>query len=281
MKSSKQIEQELAEAESRGEKFGLPSWSEVLAKKTFANVETGPKSATQLKQERLTRTVADVGVRMIEWFKTQIREKKNLQQEWDNLEFADKYVNGNTVCPLLKGAPRLARGKEVDPTKMLAARDVFLANTEFAPYREVDDSQTARFQLQRKIVGEIVDFMAANKLDAEQAGAWSFSFAILKNAEIFGEPQPKVVAPAPEPLSPTEQAEAKYKARMTEIVVYDPLTNAGYTEFDLENKVDSKTELRLRRLMEGNIGNERYTEYMNRKDWQAKQAEQVARGETQ
>jgi hypothetical protein len=76
--------------------------------------------------------------------------------------------------------------------------------------------------------------------------------------------------------TPSEIAEAKYKARMTEIVVYDPIDNQGYTEFDLENKVDSKTELRLRRLTEGRIGNEQYAEYMNRKDWQAAERARIA-----
>jgi hypothetical protein len=77
-------------------------------------------------------------------------------------------------------------------------------------------------------------------------------------------------------LTPSEIAEAKYKARMTDIVVYDPIDNKGYTEFDLENKVDSKTELRLRRLIEGKIGNEHYAEYMNRKDWQATETRRIA-----
>ena len=77
----------------------------------------------------------------------------------------------------------------------------------------------------------------------------------------------QVVTPAPveevETRTPSEIAEAKYKARMTEIVVYDPIDNKGYTEFDLENKVDAKTERRLRRLMEGKIGNNNYDTYRN------------------
>ena len=77
--------------------------------------------------------------------------------------------------------------------------------------------------------------------------------------------------------TPSEIAEAKYKSRMTEIVVYDPNTNIGYTEFDLENKVDSKTELRLRRLMEGRIGNNLYDVYLEIKDIQAQQAAEKAR----
>lgn len=87
----------------------------------------------------------------------------------------------------------------------------------------------------------------------------------------------KGLYPEPTTMTPTEISEAKYKARLTEIVVYDPLTNIGYSEFDLEHKVDSKTELRLRRLMEGNIGDERYTEYMNRQDYKAQQAAETNR----
>jgi len=88
------------------------------------------------------------------------------------------------------------------------------------------------------------------------------------------EPEPEVAAPTSSRIKqwkPSEQADQKYAERLTKIVVYDPMTNIGYTEYDLEHKVDSKTELRLRRLMEGRIGNERYDEYMERRDIKAAQ----------
>ena len=73
--------------------------------------------------------------------------------------------------------------------------------------------------------------------------------------------------PEPTTMTPSEIAEAKYKARMTEIVVFDPLDNRGYTEFDLEH-CDSSKERRLRRLMEGRIGNDKYDEYLERRNIQ-------------
>jgi hypothetical protein len=79
--------------------------------------------------------------------------------------------------------------------------------------------------------------------------------------------------------TPSEIAAEKYKARMTEIVVHDPIDNKGYTEFDLE-RCDSAKERRLRRLMEGKIGNNRYDEYLEIKDIQQQQeSDRVRRAE--
>jgi hypothetical protein len=85
-----------------------------------------------------------------------------------------------------------------------------------------------------------------------------------------------VEEPAQQVLTPSQQAERNYIKRRTDLVVHDPVTGRNFTEFDLEHEVDSKTELRLRRLMEGRIGNERYTEFLNIKDWQAKQQAETA-----
>ncbi len=107
-------------------------------------------------------------------------------------------------------------------------------------------------------------------------------FALMTEYAVFVEPE-RVSASATEGvaepvLTPSQQAERNYIRRRTDLVVHDPVTGRNFTEFDLEHEVDSKTELRLRRLMEGRIGNERYAEFLNIKDWQAKlQAETAAK----
>jgi hypothetical protein len=125
----------------------------------------------------------------------------------------------------------------------------------------------------------LVDFLDRNNLSPASLESFKLAHAILKLWNCYEDTvAPVEVAPVVvDTRTPSEIAEEKYKTRMTEIVVYDPHTNIGYTEFDLENKVDSKTELRLRRLMEGKIGNELYTEYMNRKNWQAARDAEIAR----
>jgi cysteine synthase len=69
---------------------------------------------------------------------------------------------------------------------------------------------------------------------------------------------------------------ANYRERLTKIVVYDPIDNKPYTEFDLE-QCDSRTELRLRRLMEGRIGSSTYDTYMEIQDIKQQQAVELAR----
>ena len=125
----------------------------------------------------------------------------------------------------------------------------------------------------------LVKFILRNGLSPANIGSYTIAHSILKLWNCYvDEVAPVEVAPvAIDTRTPSEIAEAKYKSRMTEIVVYDPNTNIGYTEFDLENKVDSKTELRLRRLMEGRIGNNLYDVYLEIKDIQAQQAAEKAR----
>jgi hypothetical protein len=275
MKTRNSAEQEIAEAEAHGEKFGLPSFQEVLAKRFFANVETGPKSATQLKKERLTRTVADIGVQMLEWFKEKIKAHENLQRAWDAVEFEDKYRNGSTECPLLIGAPRLARGKQLDATKMLPARNEFLASPVFEQYRETDESQTARFQLQRQIVGEIVEFGEVNRLDMQQASGWAFALAILTNVYEW-KPLPKVVPPQPEPLSKSEQAIIDHQRYIDEVVGVDEL-GKQWTEAELD-ELPAKEALRLRRLFEkGHRGDSRLDTYREVQDIKQRQEAERAR----
>ncbi len=125
----------------------------------------------------------------------------------------------------------------------------------------------------------LVEFILRNGLSPANIGSYTIAHSILKLWNCYvDEVAPVEVAPVViDTRTPSEIAEAKYKSRMTEIVVYDPNTNIGYTEFDLENKVDSKTELRLRRLMEGRIGNNLYDVYLEIKDIQAQQAAEKAR----
>lgn len=87
--------------------------------------------------------------------------------------------------------------------------------------------------------------------------------------------QPEVEKPE-QVLTPSQLAEQHYMQRRTNIVVHDPVSGKDFTEYDLEHNVDSKTELRLRRLMEGRIGNEQYDEFLSRKDWQAAEAKRIA-----
>ena len=120
----------------------------------------------------------------------------------------------------------------------------------------------------------LVDMVDRNQLHPGVVASYLLCHAILQHWSGY----PDTVVPVEvepvviDPRTPSEKAAARYEERMTKIVVYDPLDNKGYTEFDLENKVDSKTELRLRRLMEGRIGNERYEEYMQIQDIKATQA---------
>jgi hypothetical protein len=98
------------------------------------------------------------------------------------------------------------------------------------------------------------------------------------------DPVEEAPVPAVEPevvLTPSQKAEKDYEYRHTVIVVYDPVDGKGYTEYDLDTKVDSQTELRLRRLMEGRIGNNRYEEYMRRKDIRAAQQDETNQIATQ
>lgn len=124
----------------------------------------------------------------------------------------------------------------------------------------------------------LVDFIERNNLSPANIGSYQIAHAILKLWAAY----PDEVAPieaAPvvvDTRTPSEIAEAKYKARMTDIVVYDPFTKIGYTAFDLENKVDSRTELRLRRLMEGKHGNNLYDAYMEIQDIKHRQAAELA-----
>lgn len=126
----------------------------------------------------------------------------------------------------------------------------------------------------RKNAIMLVEFIERNNLSPADIGSYLIAHAILKLWNCYpDEVAPVEVAPVVvDTRTPSETAEAKYKARMTEIVVYDPMDNRGYTEFDLEHKVDAKTERRLRRLMEGKHGNNLYDVYLEIKDIQHQQA---------
>jgi hypothetical protein len=92
---------------------------------------------------------------------------------------------------------------------------------------------------------------------------------------VDADPIAEPAQPVAEPeviLTPSQQADKDYEYRHTVIVVYDPIDGKGYTEFDLDTKVSSQTELRLRRLMEGKVGNNRYDEYMQTQDIKHQQA---------
>lgn len=130
------------------------------------------------------------------------------------------------------------------------------------------------------------EYMGRPLLDAAErsqiiptAPAYTKLHELMLAFSAYVEPE-QAVAPPPveevETRTPSEIAEAKYKARMTEIVVYDPIDNKGYTEFDLENKVDAKTERRLRRLMEGKIGNNNYDTFIEIKDAQFRRDQDIA-----
>ncbi len=128
----------------------------------------------------------------------------------------------------------------------------------------------------------LVNFIVRNKLSAGAFNSYMLAHKILQLWAAYPDattPAPiaaTVPAPIVDPRTPSEIATANYRERMTKIVVYDPTDNKPYTEFDLE-QCDSAKERRLRRLMEGRIGNDRYDTYMEIQDIKAQQAADLAR----
>jgi hypothetical protein len=128
----------------------------------------------------------------------------------------------------------------------------------------------------------LVNFIVRNKLSPGVFNSYMLAHKVLQLWAAYPDattPEPTadpVPAPAVDPRTPSEIAAAKYRVRMSKIVVYDPIDNKPYTEFDLE-QCDSKTELRLRRLMEGRIGSSTYDTYMEIQDIKAQQAAELAR----
>jgi hypothetical protein len=128
----------------------------------------------------------------------------------------------------------------------------------------------------------LVNFIVRNKLSAGVVGSYLLAHKILQLWAAYPDaatPAP-IAAPVPAPIvdprTPSEIATANYRERMTKIVVYDPTDNKPYTEYDLE-QCDSAKERRLRRLMEGRIGNDRYDTYLEIQDIKQQQAAELAR----
>jgi hypothetical protein len=277
---------EVAEAEARGDRFNLPSPSSRagdgpdingVRSQMSANERTKfvsetpyePQTADEMKAARLKRKAEDISKGWQAWAVSVIKAKQSLQDAWQ------RATGQKTVCPFLKNIDR-GDPTTADTERATAAMRAFADSELFAPWRERNKKNTERFKAMISITTGLQEFITLNWLDAQNHNTWGISFNILRNAGMIPPPLPPVVV-EPAVVIPSEAAEQKYKARVTEIVVYDPLTNIGYSEFDLEHNVDAQTELRLRRLMEGNIGNERYQEYMKRQDEKARQASETNR----
>jgi hypothetical protein len=111
----------------------------------------------------------------------------------------------------------------------------------------------------------ITEFLWRNNISPAVCSSYKMAHEILKLWNGYPDevaPQP-VVAEA-QPTQPATKRYGDVRARdeyLRKVVVVDPIDGKKYTESDL-SRAESKTELRLRRIMEGKIGNNLYDEFI-------------------
>jgi hypothetical protein len=261
--ADRRMQAEVEAAEAKGDRFNLPS----LDDKRMQIREDRPQTGEEMRAARLKAQADETTANWQLWLKQTIRDKKGIQLAYSQATHSDG------VCPFIQNIPFAMEVR--DEKTEIAAMQTFANSETFAPWREHNKANTARYEQQFTILNFLAEFLKINYFDQGDHNCWGISFVLLHNAGFIPAPLVAPIAPEPEQPSHREVADAKYEDRMTKIVVHDPLDNRGYTEFDLE-RVDARTELRLRRLMEGRIGSSAYDNFLNVKDAQAARDAELA-----
>jgi hypothetical protein len=265
----RQMTQEDIEKAVAGEKDLIPFSGAGSMRDWFERNDATP-SAGKMRAERLEKEAQKNLEQGLNWFIERIRNGQPLQQEWKNAGFKD-------TCPLLLNLPLCDPGlAEKQEDMILSAMTAFCDSEVFAAYRERGSANAERQNLQKKIVWTLYEFLKLNHIDPRHETSWAAAWTYLNKAGMIPAAIPAPAAPVEPTLTPSQEASERFRKNVTEIIVYDPQTHIGYTENEL-SRLDSATERRLRRLIEGREFSPAVENFLETKDLQAKRDAEMLR----
>jgi hypothetical protein len=279
---------EVAEAEAAGDKFNLPSPYSIRSgdgptaegirsrmgaaerKQFVETTQYTPQTAEEMRQARLDQQAADTSAQWQAWLKQMIREKKNIQREYALA------TGTNNVCPFVANINFASTLELRDEKAEIEAMKTFMNSETFAPWRERNEANAARYKAQIDILNFLEEWLKINYLDQGSHESFGIGFVLLHNAGFIPAPLAvPVAAPAPAPSALEQHIDRQQ--RYATIIVGNDEMGRNYTEADLD-AMPAKEALRLRRLFEkGHRGNQLFDQFLDTKDAQSARDAELAK----